>query len=337
MRILQLLFGRKTSGENTSREASVEPRIMVSESEPFVLAFLSSKGGCGKSVISANTVVLFSVFYKSVVAVDMDIVNATLTNMLLAATPEVLKEDDGVSTIDYIVEGPERYQLYKLEFPPKRRFNIQVAGKKDLGVAAGDIYVLPAKKATLSYERRLSELAYMSREEVRDSLVELYTNIVNFARTRKARFVILDFPPLRPDQRKVFEGVFVILEQIPNFIMVSSFDYAAVHGLISILNQRYSFLKPRTRAFLINMAVPNTDAAARIKSYIETIYGEGFVHFIRRDPRWSQSIVPPIVLGDPSKGAHADLIASYVKIGLLRAEDVKEKLRFDPITRKLIH
>jgi hypothetical protein len=221
--------------------------------------------------------------------------------------------------------------LYKLEFPPGKKFSIQVAGKKDLGVGVRDIYALPSKKATISYERNLSALAYLSKEEIRNSLVELYANIVKFGRERGVRFIILDFPPLRPDQRKVYDGVFALLEQIPHFIMVSSFDYASVHGLIGILNQRYSYLKPRTLGFFINMAVPHLDTVSQIRRYIEIIYGKGVTFFIRRDPRWAVQLVPPIILGDPSEGAHADLIRAYTQLGIIERDLVKKLLGFDPL------
>ena len=325
-----MIFRRRKEKESVGEER--QARIL--EGEPLVLAFLSGKGGCGKSTIAANTAVLLSVLYGKVIAIDMDITNATLTSMMFAVTPEVLKEDDGVSTIDYIVEGAETYSLYRLEFPPGKKFNIQVSGQRNKGVAVKDIYVLPAKKATISYERNLMALAHLTKEEIRSSLLELYTFILKFARTQGIRYILLDFPPLRPDQRKVFDGVFMLLEHISNFIMVSSFDFSAVHGLIGILNQRYSFLKPRTRGFFINMAVPEQQAMEQIRRYIETIYGEGTVFFIRRDPRWTVTFIPPIILDDPSKGAHADLIKAYVRLGIVEREVVKNKLGFDPLTNQ---
>lgn len=331
------LFRRKKN-EKREDEADfrVTAKVVVSENEPFVLAFLSGKGGCGKSTIAANTVVLLSALYGKVVAIDMDITNASLTSMMFAITPDVLREDDGISTLDYIVEEAEKYSLYKLEFPPNKRFSIQVAGQKGVGVPVKDIYVLPAKKATVSYERNLSALAYLSKEEIRTSLVDLYTYIMRFTKKQGIRFVILDFPPLRPDQRKVYEGVFTLLEHIPNFIMVSSFDYSAIHGLIGILNQRYGYLKSRTLGFFINMSVPLQSVVNQIRGYIESIYGNNSVFFLRRDPRWSVTIVPPIILGDPSEGAHLDLIKAYVELGILDKQIVVSKLKFDPQSKSSI-
>jgi hypothetical protein len=40
--------------------------------------------------------------------------------------------------------------------------------------------------------------------------------------------------------------------------------------------------------------------------------------------------MPQIVLGDPSKGAHADFIYALVKMGILSREDVMRTLEFDP-------
>jgi len=332
MSILSKLFGRKKGEpEKAADEESEKPKLLAEGSEPVVIGFLSGKGGCGKSTIAANTTVLLSVLYKGVIAIDMDITNATLTQLMLALTPEILKEDDGISTIDYIVEGSNEYSLYKLEFPPNKRYNIQVAKKKNVGIPVKDIYFLPAKKATISYERNLSALAQLSRDEIRNSLYELYNNVLRFARSRGVKYVIFDFPPLRADQRKVYEGVFILLELIPSFIMISNFDFSAVHGLVGALSQRYSYLKPRTLGFFINMAVNDAEAKEKIRHYIETIYGKGTVFFIRRDPRWTVTIVPPIILGDPSEGAHFDLIYALTKLGIIKSEDVQKTLEFNPL------
>jgi len=334
MSILSKLFGKKKRnvGEDRKEEVS-RPAISAEGSEPLIIGFVSGKGGCGKSTIAANTTVILSALYDKVIAVDMDITNATLTSLLLSVTPDILKEDDGISTLDYIVEGSEEYSLYKLEFPPNKRFNIQVAKKKNMGVPVKDIYFLPAKKATISYERNLSALAQLSRDEIRSSLYELYSNILKFARTHGVKYILFDFPPLRADQRKVYEGVFALLEQIPNFIMISNFDYSSVHGLIVVLSQRYSYLKPRTLGFFINMAVNDEKDMNKIREYIETIYGRGSVFFIRRDPRWSVTLVPPIILGDPSEGAHFDLIYALTKLGILKAEDVQKKLGIESLDK----
>lgn len=331
MSLLSKLFGKKKEKDREEEKELETPKPVVSGDEPFIVGVLSGKGGCGKSTITANTIVLLSVLYGKVIGIDMDITNATLTQMMFSMTPDVLKQDDRISTIDYMVEGATEYSLYKIEFPPNARFNIQVAKKKGLGVAAKDIYFLPAKKATASYERNLSALAHLQRDEIRNSLQELYVNVLSFAKKRGAKYIVFDFPPLRPDQRKVYEGVFVLLEQIPNFIMVSSFDYAAIHGLVAVLSQRYSYLKPRTLGFFINMAINDPDTIDRIRKYIDTIYGGSRTFFIRRDPRWTVTIIPPIVLGDPSEGAHADLINALVKVGMIKAEDVQKVLDFNPL------
>jgi len=319
--------GAKPEGEQVEETRS---SITQATGEPLILGFLSGKGGCGKSTISVNTAILLSALSnkgEGVLAIDMDITNATLTNMLLSVTPDILKEDDGVSTIDYITEGAEKYVFYKLEFPPNKVFNIQVSGRKDLGVPVKDLYVLPAKKATVSYEQRLSALAHLTQEEIRDSLLELFNSARKFAKERNVKYIIFDFPPFRPDQRKVYEGVFALVEYIPNFVMVCSFDYAAVHGLIGVLDRRYSYLKTRTLGFLINMAVLEDEKTVEsIRRYIETIYGKGVVHFIRSDPRWRINFLPPIILGDPGEGAHYDLISAYAKIGILDREGVVKKL-----------
>ncbi|MEM1695158.1 MAG: P-loop NTPase [Thermofilaceae archaeon] len=327
-------FGKKKKKEEETEEVvEALPRKEVVGGDATVLGVLSGKGGCGKSMISTNIVVLLSALSdknQGVMGVDLDITNATLTSMLLSLTPDVLREDDGVSSMDYMVEEPTDFKAYKLEFPPKRVLSVQVAKRKDLGVAVKNIYVLPAKKATISYEVKLSHLTRLTNEEVRNTLQMLYHNIMAFARRNNVRYVVFDFPPLRADTRNVYEGVFGILDMIPNFILVSSFDYSAVHGLISLISRKYNFVKPRTLGFIINMYKPgNEDMAERIRNYIENIYGEGKVFFIRDDPRWRVGILPPIVLGDPSEGAHYDLIKACVKLGIIDGEVVKKKLNVE--------
>ncbi|MEM4924783.1 MAG: P-loop NTPase [Ignisphaera sp.] len=332
MKIKLPFLGKKKEKEEIE-EIIEPPQKRVVSSDATVIGVLSGKGGCGKSMISTNIVVLLSALCdknQGVMGVDLDITNATLTSLLLSLTPDVLREDDGVSSIDYMVEEPIEFKAYKLEFPPNKVLSIQVAKRKDIGVAVKNIYILPAKKATISYEVKLSRLTRLTNEEVRNSLHMLYHGIMAFAKRNNVRYVVFDFPPLRADTRNVYEGVFGILDLIPNFILVSSFDYSAVHGLISLISKKYNFVKPRTLGFIINMYKPgNEDMAERIRNYIENIYGARKVHFIRDDSRWRVGILPPIVLGDPSEGAHYDLIKACVKLGLIDAEIVKKKLNIE--------
>ncbi|MEM4744423.1 MAG: hypothetical protein QXK54_04500 [Ignisphaera sp.] len=329
---IKLPFFEK-KGRKEEKEVIEFPSQREIISDTNVIGILSGKGGCGKSIISTNIIVLLSALLdknQGVMGVDLDITNGTLTSLLLSLTPDILRNDDGVSSIDYIVEEPTEFKAYKLEFPPKRILSIQVAKRKDLGVAVKNIFILPGKKATISYEIRLSQLAKLSIEEVRNSLHMLYHNIISFAKRNNIKYVIFDFPPLRADTRNVYEGVFGILDLLPNFILVSSLDYAAVHGLISLITRKYSFVKPRTLGFIINMYKSGyEEMAERIKNYIENIYGEGKVYFIRDDPRWRVTMIPPITLGDPSEGAHYDLIKICVMLGIISREIVKKKLNID--------
>lgn len=324
-------FGRRKDERDEEEYEPEQTRLNIGDVN--VIGIVSGKGGCGKSMIATNIIILLSALSdktQGVLAVDLDITNATLTSMLLSLTPDVLREENGISTIDYMVEEPAEFRAYRLEFPPKRILSIQVAKRKDLGVAVKNIYVLPAKKATISYEVKLSRLTKLSSEEVRNSLQMLYSNIISFARRMNVKYVIFDFPPLRADTRNVYEGVFGILDVIPNFILVSSFDYSAVHGLIALLSRKYNFIKPRTLGFFINMAkLDDEDMVERIRSYVENIYGKGKVFFIRDDPRWRAGILPPIVLGDPSEGAHYDLIKACVMLGIVSSEVVKKKLNIE--------
>ncbi|MEM4854486.1 MAG: P-loop NTPase [Sulfolobales archaeon] len=329
MKTLFSMFGKKKEKEEVV-EIDV-PRREIGDVN--VIGVLSGKGGCGKSMISTNLVVLLSALSdknQGVMAVDLDITNATMTSMLLSLTPDILREDDGVSSIDYMVEEPTNFRAYKLEFPPKRMLSIQVAKRKDLGVAVKNIYVLPAKKATLSYEMKLSHLTRLTSEEVRNSLHMLYHNVVSFAKRNNVKHVVFDFPPLRADTRNVYEGVFGILDMIPGFILVSSFDYSAVHGLVSLISRRFNFVKPKVLGFIINMYKPgNEEMSEKIKIYVENIYGKDRVFFIREDPRWRVGTLPSIVLGDPSEGGHYDLIKACVMLGLVDSEVVKKKLNIE--------
>lgn len=327
------LFERKRKEEERKGEAEETPKIQTGGEETIV-GVVSGKGGCGKSTITANIIVLLSALYGKqygVLGVDMDITNATLTSLLLAMMPDVLREDDGISTIDYMVEEPAEFKTYKLEFPPRRTFNIQVSKRKDLGVAAKNIYVLPAKKATLSYDVKLKQLRHITSEDVRSSLHSLYHNAVAFAKRNNIRFIFFDFPPMRADARKlVYEGVLSLLELVPKCLLVSSFDYSALHGLVSLISERYAFLKSRTVGVLINMArVEDAEAVERMRSYVKNTFGWDVAYFIRDDPRWRVNILPPIVLGDPGEGAHYDLIATCAKIGLVEPSVVKAKLNVD--------
>ncbi|MEM1842375.1 MAG: hypothetical protein QXL19_08375 [Ignisphaera sp.] len=330
---IKLPFFEKKERKEEKEPIEFSPQRDIISSDINVIGILSGKGGCGKSIISTNIIVLLSALLdknQGVMGVDLDIINGTLTSLLLSLTPDILREDDSVSSIDYMVEEPTEFKAYKLEFPPNKVLSIQVAKRKDLGVAVKNIYILPAKKATISYEVKLSRLTRLTNEEVRNSLHTLYYNIVSFSKRNNIRYVILDFPPLRADTRNVYEGVFGILDLLPNFILVSSLDYAAVHGLVSLISRKYSFVKPRTLGFIINMYKSGyEEMAERIKNYIENIYGEGKVYFIRDDPRWRVTIVPPITLGDPSEGAHYDLIKMCIKFGILSREIVKKKLNID--------
>jgi hypothetical protein len=324
------MFWWKKKKEKREERTSIQTSVNVVSHEPFVVGFLSGKGGCGKSVISANTVVLLSALYGSVIAVDLDITNSTLTSMLFYVEQATLTDDNGVSLIDYIVVPPKEHKLYKLEFPPDKRYNIQVAGNPGLGVPSRNIYILPAKKNVPSYGRNLMSLSRLNDNDVKTSLNDLYLGFMNFAHRNKIPFIIFDFPPLRPDQRSVFEGVFLLLEQIPQFILISPFDPSALHGLVNIISSRYSYIKSRTLAFFINMAIPQHPWEKEMEKYIKNVYGDTPVFFIQSDPRWRTTLLPPITIGDPSEGATKDLIKAYTKLNIIDKAKIKKYLSFDP-------
>lgn len=328
------LFGRKKGGEKEEVEKEQPPPSPPAGGEEIAIGVVSGKGGCGKSTITANMVVLLAALYgkqHGVLAIDMDITNATLTSLLLSITPDVLREDDGISTIDYMVEEPAEFKTYRLEFPPRRAFNIQVSKQKELGVLARNIYVLPAKKATLSYDMKLKQLRHITNEDVRSSLQSLYHNAIAFAKRNRIKYIFFDFPPMRADAKKlVYEGVLFLLELVPKCILVSSFDYSALHGLISLVSERYAFLKTRTLSVMINMSrLDDADVVERMRSYVRNSFGWDATIFIRDDPRWRVNILPPIVLGDPGEGAHYDLIRACTKIGVADPATVKEKLNVE--------
>jgi len=332
MSLLSKLFGKKKEPEK-AEEDETKPVVSLDSSEPLVIGVLSGKGGCGKSTISANMTVLIAALYKKVIAVDMDVVNGSLGHMLSYPLNDADLREIKASTLEYIVRSAQEYSLLELQYPPNKKFTIRVANKKGVGVVARGIYFLPAKRRDPSYDADLKLLSELKHDEIHRSISELYSYIIGVARKHGIKHVIFDFPPLGPDERRGarFEGVFSLLEQIPKFILVSSFDFSAIHGLVSLINQNYSYIKPRVLGFLINMAIDNEEAKAKIRQYIEKIYGRNTVYFIRRSKWWTITEFPPIILDDPSRGANFDLIYALTKLGIIRAEDVEKKLGFNPL------
>lgn len=328
--MLKKLFGKKEKKEEErppSKEAA-QPQV---RSELAQIGILSSKGGCGKSTISANlTYFLASMVKKNegVLAVDFDVTNATLTSAIVPS--DYLIRDDGVSVLEYLVAEPSEIAVYRVQFPPEKTPTIQVAGREDVGVPIKNLYVLPAKKATPSYEVNLAKLIRLTREDLINTVQLLLSELVRISRKYNIKYTIMDFPPLRADTRRVVDGVFVALELIPNFIAVTPFDTASVHGFVSLISQKYSFAKPRTRGVFVNAVDPGAERSEefeKLKSYIERYFGAGKAYPIRKDWRWTaMPVAVPMIIGAPDEGAHLDFIRAVVKMGLVDAETVKKKL-----------
>lgn len=326
---------KKEEKERGKPEKPPEPvRRPVARAGPMQIAILSGKGGCGKSTIAASLGYLLSALIsksESVLLIDFDVLNATLSSLLLQAKD--LQDDRESSVLDYLVSEPHRIEAYTLQYPPNMRPSIERFGAPDTGVPVKNVYVIPAKKATVDYEHKLGQLIKLQSEK--DGLAEsvrlLYNNIVALSQQIRARYVIMDFPPLRADSRKIVDGVFTMLQYIPNFILVATPDPAVIHGLMALISQKYSFVKSRTLGLLINMVNPNllaTDDFKKLVSLIIKQYGQLKIFPIRQDYRWGATALStvPIILGGIDKGAHLDFLRAVVGMSLIEPEVVSEKL-----------
>jgi len=335
---LKLPFPRRT-GARPKEERGEEKRGEEwprpgGPGEELVFGVISGKGGCGKSSISSSLAVLSAALRGPTLAVDLDIVNATTSDLLLSPLdPGLLTADDGVDFLAYVVEGVQEYSFYKIKPQPDRRFSIKVAGK-DLGVLVpeGGLYVLPAKKANRRSTHHMELLAKTPREEFAESVFQVVGGIIRRARELGIRNMVFDFPPLQAGRRG-FEGVFAALDLVPRVLAVSTFDDASVQGLAQLVYAQG--LSPRVWAYLVNMADPEAgDAAKRIEDYLRTRFGSVPVFFIRQDRIWSRATrqgirMPPITLCDPGQGACRDLLRAAASLGIVSREAIKKYLEVE--------
>ena len=312
--------------EFTSRVTPVVP------GKPVEIGFISGKGGCGKSTIASSTAVLLSALYGGAIAVDLDIANSTLTALMFSIAPGVLVSDAPVSTLHYLVSPPVngKYAVYKLKYPPDKVYTVALADNPKVGLLADNLYVLPGKKNTPDFLALFNKLGALRDVEVRENLFNLREFLLTIAKKSKAPFIIYDFPPMRPDTRKAYTGVYTLLEMIENVIVVNNFDPASLHGVIATINERYAYVKRKIRGVLINMAVYNVELARGMEGFVKQHLGVP-VDFIRRDTIWSFAQVPPIVVGLPNQGANGDLVRALTRFEFIDPVTVRSKLHFDPL------
>lgn len=323
------------SGGGISREQVETRRVHATPGEPVEIGFISGKGGCGKSTIAASTSILLSALYKGAIAVDLDITNSTLTALLFAIAPGVLMNNAPVSTLHYLVSPPVngKYAIYMLNYPPDKRYTVALADNPKVGLLADKLFVLPGKKSTPDYVALISKLGTLREVEVRENLFNLHEFLRSVARKHNVPYIIYDFPPMRPDTRKAYTGVYTLLEAIDNIVVVNNFDPASLHGVVSIINEKYAYVKRKIRGTIINMAVYNTDLAHGMVEFVKQ-HLQVPIEFIRRDTIWGLAQVPPIVVGLPNQGANGDLVRALVKFGFVDPALVKAKLHFNPLEVK---
>jgi len=306
------------------QEQPQRPQAPAQPAEPHFVGVVSGKGGCGKSTIASSMAVVLSALKGSAALVDMDVVNRSSTQILLTQYhSHWLTSSELATVLDCLVEDPDRCGLVPMEWLPGKRFSIQVAGDSSRGVGAKDLYVLPAARADPLQGNLLKRFGLMTREEVRMAVERLVQAVRSVARRKRIPYVVFDYPPLRPEGRRVLEGVYAALEYMDSFVLVVPYDAAALSGLIALVEERYNYIKARTRGFFINMASGSGRLAEEMVDYIYRVYGDVPVAFIRRDRLWTVNDIPPVVLGDPSKGATHDLLMAMVAAGLLTAEDLR--------------
>ena len=159
----------------------------------------------------------------------------------------------------------------------------------------------------------------------------LVRGVEAIARKNKARLVVFDMPPFRPDVKaRVLPGSFMILNYLRRFMVVSNYDPSSIHGVVNLISAEYPFIRPRLSAFLVNMVPPDRmegEEAMRMKSYVEKLLGIT-PDFIRYDRTWESVYygIIPILIQDPAKGAFRDLLTSLVLRGLVDPETLREKL-----------
>ena len=303
--------------------------------EPGVYAFISVKGGCGKSTISANTAIIVSALYGTVYAVDADTLNSSLTKALFSVNLRLLKSPGIPSVLRYMVEpvSPGQPLGVELVMPPGVTYSIGLPGRPDEGVGAGRIIVLPARPFDRGEESRLrAYLLGLSEAEKRRNVHRLYSAIAAAARAFGAGRVIVDFPPLQ-EGRASKMGVFAMLESIPNIILVTPMDPVSLDGAISHITHNMPHIIRKIRAVIVNAAYNEPRIAEAVAAKAEKKLGVGMVEFIRFDPRWRVDLrVPPIVLGTADEGANGDLFRALSRIGIIDRSRVMEVFGFDPET-----
>lgn len=301
-----------------------------------IVGVVSAKGGCGKSTIVTNLAVLTAALYKGVVVVDLDLANASVSELLLStpiATKSISAKDmDGVNVLDALITG-DISTILKIEYPPGNAYNIKIHGE-NAGRMAKNIHILPAKNFAENPVTTTEKMATLSSLDiqtvVKPTMQSIFYTTRDFAQKKNIMHIYYDFPPFPLGMRKSkhYVGVFTALDLIPQFIAVTTPEPSSVRGLVELLSSNYAFITRRLMGVIVN-AVHQKDSenVKDIIVYLKRTLGTN-VYIIPYTPIWTVRDLPPIILQDPAEPGARELIEAAVDMGLFEREVVCKRINF---------
>lgn len=301
---------------------------------PMFIGIIGAKGGAGKSTIAASLALAGASLLGSSLLVDLDVLNATSTNMLTLDSSMLADIKEDVSVLDYLLTPDKRMKFIKIMYPPDRQLAL-VSADGRRRIVPKNLYLLPGKLPRLDYMAQLDRIHVLRKRE-------LATHFDYFARTLQAhvehlgiRLVVLDFPPLKITSGKYFGDVLELINYLTNarYIAVSRPYDAEVHGLITLLSTTgYSPIWDNLLSVVLQPVDKHTvKDAPRLAAQILTHARTRKVYFIRRDKKWSVNKIPPVALQKPTEGASVDFFYMVADLGIIPPNTIKEKLGFDPL------
>lgn len=333
-RFLGLGGGRESREPAVAKTSEEEPVAPELPEGPMFIGIIGAKGGAGKSTIAASLALAGASLLGSALLVDLDVLNATSTNMLTLDSSLLADIKEDVSVLDYLLAPDKRMKFIKIMYPPDRQLAIVSADGRRRAVPK-NLYLLPGKLPRLDYMAQLDRIHVLRKRE-------LAIHFDYFARTLQAhvehlgvKLVVLDFPPLKITSGKYFGDVLELINYITNarYIAVTRPYDAEVHGLITLLSTTgYSPIWDNLLAVVLQPVDRHTVRdAPRLAAQVLTHARTRKVYFIRRDKKWSVNKVPPVALQKPTEGASIDFFYMVSDLGIIPPKAVKEKLGFDPL------